>query len=155
MAPSGNGGQSQALPDGSGPERAHALPGGHQHRVLPHLRGLLARLRPRGGGRPDTREVRRRVQLPAAPPEGGGSALHLHQQLEGASRHPGEGEDDESGAEGGPEEAAAGVVLRVPAADEGKVHRGHRGEFLQKWMTLRCGVGSGKRLVSCVVCGDV
>lgn len=122
VAPSGDSRQSETLSDSSGPKRAHSLPGRDQHRVLPHLRGLLLWLGARGGRRDDTRELCSGPKLPATPPKSCRGTLHLHQRLEGAAGNLGQGEKDESGAEGGQEEEAAGVVLQLPSADERKVH---------------------------------
>lgn len=136
MAPSGDSRQSETLSDSSGPKRAHSLPSWDQHRVLPHLRGLLLWLRARGGRCDDTWELCSRAQLPATTPKSCRGALHLHQRLEGAPSHLAEGERDDTGAEGGQEEEAAGVVFQLSSADEGKVHRGHRRDLLQKRLTV-------------------
>lgn len=135
VASSGNIRQSEALSDSSGSERAHSLSSGDQHRVLPYLWSVLLWLCTRGWRCTDSWELCNRAQLSAASPKGCWGTLHLHQWLEGAAGHPGEGERNEPGAEGGQEEEAAGVVLQLPSADEGEVHGGHRGELLQKCLT--------------------
>lgn len=136
VAPSGDSRQSETLSDSFGPEWAHSLPSRDQHRVLPHLWGLLLWLRACGGRCTDTWDLCSRAQLPPSSPQSRRSTLHLHQWLERTAGHLGEGEGHEPGAEGGQEEEAVGVVCQLPSADEGEVHWGHRGNFLQKRLTM-------------------
>lgn len=136
VAPSGNGWHSEKLPDSSRPERAHTLPCRRQHGVLPHIRGLLVRLSARGGRCIDPWDLCVRAQLPATFTQSRRSTLHLHLRLEGPAGDPGEGKRFEPGAEGGQEEEAPRVVRQLPSADEREVHRGHRGDSLQKWLTV-------------------
>lgn len=135
MASPGNSWQSETLSDSSGPERAHPKPGGNQHRVLPHLWGMLVRLGARRGRCPHSWELCSRFWLSTTAPESCRGALHLHQRLEGTAGHLGEREGNEPWAKGGPEEEAARLVLWLSSADEGEVHWGHRREFFQNRLT--------------------
>ncbi|KAK6318037.1 hypothetical protein J4Q44_G00113280, partial [Coregonus suidteri] len=99
VASLGDGRESETVPDSPGPKRVHPLPGGNQHRVLPHLRGLCLRFGARGGGHCDPRWVLCCTQLPTASPQSCRSPLHLSQGLKGAARPPGEGEGDDPGGE--------------------------------------------------------
>lgn len=49
------------------------------------------------------------------------------------------------------------MVRRLPSADEREVHRGHRGDGLQKWLTVvlkhKQGISCNNLMVCFVVCG--
>lgn len=134
VAPPGDGRHTEALSDSFGPERAHTLSSWHQHRMLPHLWGLLLRLCACCGRRNDTWDMCDRAQFSTTSAQSRRSTLHLHQWLERATSHFREGEGVKPGAEGGPKEKAAGVVRQLPSADEGAVHWSHWGDGLQKWL---------------------
>lgn len=102
--------------------------------MLPHLRGLLLWLSARCRRCNDTGDLCDWAQFPTTSAQSRRSALHLHQRLEGAASHLREGEGVKPGAEGGPEEEVVGVVRQLPSADEGAVHRSHRGDGLQPWV---------------------
>lgn len=66
-----------------------------------------------------------RVQRPITSPKSCWSSFYIHHRLEGVTVHLGAGEGNESGAEGGQEKEAFGVVCELSSADEREVHRGH------------------------------
>ena len=93
MAASGIGRDPRRLSTRAGPERPDLEPRGHQHGVLPHLRGHVVRVRPRRGGRDDPGGLRPLQRLgggPSETPQGVQRADRLHQTLGPAARHTGE-----------------------------------------------------------------